>query len=82
MADAAWFQPARITERILQNGYITEVQAAELQRLGVTHLLAVFPTEAAAAAERDALEAKARAWAARGREVHARYEVREAVPRG
>ncbi len=44
-------------------------------------LLAVRPTEAAAAAERDALEAKARAWAARGREVHVRYEVRSAAPR-
>jgi hypothetical protein len=213
MTEAAWFKPARITERILQNGYITEVQAAELQRRGVTHLLnldlpyastrivmpagltitellvhdmaplsaddarrvvavlqraldldggrvyvhcnaglsrsptavwlylvasgwepeqasaviaaaakhldapdsilvseldldalrtwagqprwevwlrgtkthdsllAVLPTEAAAAAERDALEAKARAWAARGREVHVRYEVLEARPR-
>lgn len=39
MPEAGWFQPAQITEHILQNGYITEVQAAELQRRGVTHLL-------------------------------------------
>lgn len=45
-------------------------------------LLSVFPTEAAAAAEREALEAKARAWAARGREVHVRYEVLEVRPSG
>jgi len=36
---SSWFKPARITDAIFQNGYITEKEAAVLQDLGVTHLL-------------------------------------------
>ena len=33
------FKPARITDSIFQNGYITEKEGTVLQDLGVTHLL-------------------------------------------
>ncbi len=39
MSDKLRFQPAKITDQIYQNGYVSETEAAHLQSLGVTHLL-------------------------------------------
>lgn len=36
---SSWFKPARITDAIFQNGYITEKEAPVLRALGVTHVL-------------------------------------------